>query len=71
MNGSPSSEAIRDRDPEGGQLGLGLALQDLEAGLGAELEQLAAAGQYSVRVPALRDAPAMTAGRRQRVPLDR
>ena len=38
MNGSPSSEAIRDRDSEGAQLGL--ALQDLEAGFGAELDQL-------------------------------
>jgi hypothetical protein len=38
MNGSPIPEAIRDRDSEGSQLGL--ALQDLEAGLGAELEQL-------------------------------
>jgi integrase len=38
MNGSPISEAIRERDSEGGQLGL--ALQELEAGFGAELEQL-------------------------------
>src|SRR2546423_4852796 len=38
MNGSPIPEAIGERDSEGGQLGL--ALQDLEAGFGAELEQL-------------------------------
>jgi integrase len=38
MNGSPIPEAIWDRDSEDGQLGL--ALQDLEAGFGAQLEQL-------------------------------
>jgi integrase/recombinase XerD len=38
MNGSPIPEAIWQRDTEHGQLGL--ALQDLEAGFGAELEQL-------------------------------
>src|SRR3982074_2056220 len=38
MKGSPISEAFRERDSEGGQLGL--ALQDLEDGFGAELDQL-------------------------------
>jgi hypothetical protein len=38
MNGSPSPEAIRECDSKASQLGL--ALQDLEAELGAELEQL-------------------------------
>jgi hypothetical protein len=38
MNGSPSPEAIRECDSKASQLGL--ALQDLQAGLGAELEQL-------------------------------
>jgi hypothetical protein len=38
MNGSPIQELIREPDSEGGQLRL--VLQDLEAGLGAELAQL-------------------------------
>jgi hypothetical protein len=51
MNRSPIPEAIRDRDLEGGQLGL--ALQDPEAGFGAELEQLeVAAAPTAVGRPA-------------------
>ena len=36
--GSPILEAIRERDSKGGQLGL--SLQDLDAGFGAELDHL-------------------------------
>src|ERR1700724_3233140 len=51
MNGSPIWEAIRDRNSEGNQLGL--ALQDLEAGFGAALEQLeVAAGAMAAGRPA-------------------
>src|SRR5437879_349696 len=48
MNGPPIPEAIRERDSEGGQLGL--ALQELEAGFGMELEQLEAAAAATAAV---------------------
>ena len=38
MNGWPILEAVRECDSEGGQLGL--ALQDLEAGFGVDVDQL-------------------------------
>src|SRR5207244_1802259 len=38
MSSSPIPEAIQDRDSKGGQLGL--SLQDLDAGFGAELDHL-------------------------------
>ncbi len=60
MNGSPIPEAIRERDSEGGQLGL--ALQDPEAGFGAELEQLevAAAATAPGRPAPAAQVPAVT-----------